>query len=69
MGVYESLSGWNHWHKNTWDDMEMIQSQTELIKSITWEIIISKADIDFQTDIDKREHADKLEKIIKELMR
>ena len=47
----------------------MIQSPQELIKSLTWELIISKADIDLSTDIDKREHVEKLEGIIKELMR
>ena len=41
----------------------------EKISSITYDLIIAKADIDFNTDLDKREHADKLEKEIIEMMK
>tara|TARA_B110000285_G_C14912258_1_gene508514 strand:+ start:92 stop:232 length:141 start_codon:yes stop_codon:yes gene_type:complete len=39
------------------------------INSITHSIICAKADIDFTTDIDKREHVDKLEKKLLELLK
>ena len=39
------------------------------IKVLTEELIIAKADIDFNTNIEKREHAERLEKMIIEAMR
>ena len=39
------------------------------IKVLTEDLIIAKADIDFETNIEKREHADKLEKLILEALR
>ena len=39
------------------------------ISSITYDIIIAKADIDFNTDLEKREHAEKLEKEIIEMLK
>ena len=39
------------------------------ISSITYDLIIAKADIDFNTDLEKREHAEKLEKEIIDLLK
>jgi hypothetical protein len=39
------------------------------IKVLTEELIIAKADIDFDTNIEKREHVSKLENLIREAMR
>ena len=39
------------------------------IKVLTEELIIAKADIDFDTNIEKREHVEKLELLIREAMR
>jgi len=39
------------------------------IKVLTEELIIAKADIDFDTNIEKREHVEKLENLIREVMR
>lgn len=39
------------------------------IKVLTEELIIAKADIDFDTNPEKREHAEKLEVMILEAMR
>lgn len=39
------------------------------IKVLTEELIISKADIDYETNIEKREHTARLEKMILEAMR
>lgn len=41
----------------------------EKISSLTYDIMIAKADIDFQTNVEKREYAEKLEKKIVELMK
>lgn len=41
----------------------------EKIDSLTYDLMIAKADIDFNTNIEKREHAAKLEDKIKELLR
>ena len=41
----------------------------EKISSITYDLIIAKADIDFNTDLEKREHAEKLEKHLIELLK
>ena len=41
----------------------------EKISNITYSIIIAKADIDFNTDLAKREHVDKLEKYLIELLK
>ena len=41
----------------------------EKISSITYDLIIAKADIDFGTDLEKREHAEKLEKIIIDMLK
>lgn len=39
------------------------------IKVLTEELIIAKADIDFDTNPDKREHVERLEKLVLEAMR
>lgn len=39
------------------------------IKVLTEELIISKADVDFDTNVEKREHAERLENMIVEAMR
>ena len=39
------------------------------VRVLTEELIISKADVDFDTDPDKREHVEKLEKDIVELLK
>ena len=39
------------------------------IKVLTEELIIAKADIDFDTNVEKRAHVEKLEKLILEAMR
>jgi len=41
----------------------------EKIQSLTWDLICIKADIDFETSPDKREHAQKLEQAVQELMK
>ena len=41
----------------------------EKIESLTYDLMIAKADIDFNTDIKKREHAQRLESEIKRLLR
>ena len=38
------------------------------VKVLTEELIISKADIDFNTDIEKRAYAEKLENEVKRLL-
>lgn len=47
----------------------MSQKLYEKIESLTFELMIAKADIDFDTNVEKREYAQKLENKIKELMR
>ena len=39
------------------------------IKILTEELIIAKADIDYETNIEKREYVDKLEKLILETLK
>ena len=39
------------------------------IETLTYDLMIAKADIDFDTNPEKREHAEKLEKKIMELLR
>jgi len=41
----------------------------ELIQNITFSIICAKADIDYETSIEKREHAAELEKYLIDLLR
>lgn len=41
----------------------------QLIQNITWSLICAKADIDFETDITKREHAAELEETLVELLK
>lgn len=41
----------------------------EKISSITYDLMIAKADIDFKTDIDKREYAASLESKIREMLK
>lgn len=41
----------------------------EKITILTEELIISKADIDYETNIEKREYVDKLEKSIIDLLK
>lgn len=39
------------------------------ISSITYDLIIAKADVDYETSLDKREHVEKLEKRLLELLK
>lgn len=39
------------------------------ISSITYDLIIAKADVDYETNPDKREHVEKLEKKLIELLK
>ena len=39
------------------------------IDSLTYDLMIAKADIDFNTNIEKREHAQRLENEVKRLLR
>ena len=39
------------------------------IKVLTEELIIAKADIDYETNIEKREHVDNLEKLVLETLK
>lgn len=39
------------------------------IKVITEEMIIAKADIDYETNLEKREHVERLENELKELLK
>ena len=41
----------------------------EKINNITYSLIIAKADIDYDTSLEKREHVDKLEKHLIELLK
>lgn len=41
----------------------------EQISNITYSLIIAKADIDFNTDLTKREHVERLEKHLLELLK
>lgn len=41
----------------------------EMITILTEELIISKADVDFDTDLEKREHVEKLEKYLIDLLK
>ena len=41
----------------------------EMITILTEELIIAKADIDFDTSLEKREHVDNLEREIIDLLR
>lgn len=41
----------------------------EKISSLTYDIMIAKADIDFKTDIEKREYVEYLEKQLKEMLK
>lgn len=41
----------------------------EKITILTEELIISKADVDFDTNLDKREYVEKLEKAVLELLK
>ena len=47
----------------------MSQNFYKKIESLTYDLMIAKADIDFNTDIEKRSYAEKLENEIKELLR
>lgn len=47
----------------------MSQKLDYKIKILTEELIIAKADIDFDTNPDKREHAQRLEQLILEAMK
>ncbi|HSG84268.1 MAG TPA: hypothetical protein VLA08_06910 [Nitrosopumilus sp.] len=47
----------------------MSEQLYDKIESLTWDIICAKADVDFETDISKREFVDKLEKELLELLR
>jgi len=44
-------------------------SLAESVEILTEELIISKADIDFETDIEKREYAESLQLKLLELLR
>lgn len=41
----------------------------ELISNITHSLICAKADVDFETSLDKREHVEKLEKALLDLLK
>lgn len=47
----------------------IFKMNTHKIKVITEELIISKADVDFNTNVEKREYVEYLEKRLMELLR